>query len=85
MTSDRRIHAGLLSRRVVEHFPDMTVALSKGRRLLYSELDEASNRLANTLLGLGLAQGVRAASQLSNSLGSMIVPRAVEKLQEHTS
>ena len=72
--SERRISAGLLGRWAVANFPNKTAALFKGRRITYLELEEASNRLANALLRLGLSQGDGVAVQLRNSIESMIVP-----------
>src|SRR5438552_1360978 len=47
-------------------FPDRAAILFEGRSLSYRELDQASNRVANLLRGLGIARGDRVALYLPN-------------------
>lgn len=49
-----------LLRSAVRRFPHRTALLLGGRRLTYSQLNREVNRLANTLIGLGLQPGDRA-------------------------
>lgn len=48
-------------------YGDKTVVVMDERRMSYTELDEAANKVANSLLGMGLKKGERVAMLLSNS------------------
>src|SRR5438270_5655168 len=48
-------------------FADRVAILFEGRTLTYRELDEASNRVANALTGLGVHRGERVAIYLPNT------------------
>lgn len=50
----------------VRNYGNKTAIISDGYRLSYTELDEASNKLANALIGLGVAKGDRVAFLLPN-------------------
>jgi long-chain acyl-CoA synthetase len=49
-------------------FPQKPAVISAGRTMSYAGLDEAANRVANALAGLGLGAGDRVALLLPNSL-----------------
>jgi long-chain acyl-CoA synthetase len=53
--------------RAAERYAGKTVIVSDKRRLSYAELDEASNRVANALVGMGVKKGDRVALLLTNS------------------
>ncbi len=53
--------------RTVERFADRTAIVSGERRITYDELDKASNKIANALVGLGVERGDRVATLLANS------------------
>ena len=55
----------LLSR-TASKFPANTAIISGNQRITYRELDEASNRIANFLTGLGIKRGDRVAMLLAN-------------------
>jgi len=57
----------LMLEETVRQYGDKTAIVSGDRRLTYAELDEASNKVANTLLSMGLNKGDRVAMLLSNS------------------
>lgn len=75
----RQIQAGLPYRWAARNFPDKIAAICDGRRMTYRELDEAANRLANALRGLGLVTGDRVAVMLHNSIETVIVSVAIER------
>ena len=50
-----------------ERYADKTAVAIGERRLSYAELDAAANRVANALVGMGIAQGDRVALLLTNS------------------
>jgi len=53
--------------RAAERYAGKTVIVMGERKLSYSELDEASNKVANALVGMGVAKGDRVALLLANS------------------
>ena len=53
--------------RAAKRYADKTAVVMDERRLSYAELDEASNRVANALVGMGIGQGDRVALLLTNS------------------
>jgi len=53
--------------RAAERYADKTVIVMGGRRLSYAELDKASNKVANALVGMGIGKGDRVALLLTNS------------------
>jgi acyl-CoA synthetase (AMP-forming)/AMP-acid ligase II len=53
-------------RRAARYWGDHTAVLARDKALTYRELDRRSTRLANALLGLGLARGDRVAIQSRN-------------------
>ena len=57
----------LMLEEVAKQYGAKTAIALGDRRLSYAELDEASNRVANALLELGLSKGDRVAVLLSNS------------------
>jgi acyl-CoA synthetase (AMP-forming)/AMP-acid ligase II len=79
MGSDKRIQAGLMYRWAPRNFPDKVAAICGPRRVTHRELDEAANRLANALRGLGLVTGDRVAVLLHNSIETLIVSLAIER------
>jgi len=57
----------LMLAEAVKGYGEKTAVSMGGSRLSYAELDEASNRMANTLIGVGVGKGDRVAMLLSNS------------------
>jgi acyl-CoA synthetase (AMP-forming)/AMP-acid ligase II len=53
-------------RRAARYWGDKVAVMHRDRELTYRQLDERSTRLANALLGLGLAKGDRVAVQARN-------------------
>jgi long-chain acyl-CoA synthetase len=53
--------------RAAKRYAGKTAIVMDGRRLSYTELDEASNRVANALVGMGVTKGDRVALLLANS------------------
>jgi long-chain acyl-CoA synthetase len=53
--------------RAAERYASKTVIISGERQLSYGQLDEASNRVANALVGMGITKGDRVALLLTNS------------------
>src|SRR5205807_7651588 len=59
--------------------PDAAALTFDGRGMTYSELDEASNRLAHLLIGQGVGPGERVALLLSRSAEAIVAILAVLK------
>ena len=57
----------LMLERAVKRYGRKTAVAMGDSRLSYSQLDEASNKMANALIGLGVGKGDRVAMLLSNS------------------
>jgi len=57
-----------------------TAIVYGARRLSYAELDEASNRIANALIGMGVKKGDRAAILLPNSLEFVVIYFGIVKI-----
>jgi long-chain acyl-CoA synthetase len=53
--------------RAAKHYVGKTAFVMDGRRLSYAGLDEASNKVANALVGMGITKGDRVALLLTNS------------------
>jgi long-chain acyl-CoA synthetase len=53
--------------RAAKRYAGKTAVVKDERRLSYSELDEASNKVANALVGMGITKGDRVALLLTNS------------------
>ncbi len=58
---------------VVSRHGEKTAIVSGDRRLSYADLDEASNKVANALIKLGVSKGDRVAMLLSNSPEFVII------------
>lgn len=58
---------------VAAEYADKTAIISGDCRLTYSELDKASNRIANKLLELGISKGDRVVMMLPNSLEFAVI------------
>jgi len=65
---------------VAKHYGEKTAIALGNRRLSYAELDEASNKLANALIKMGLSKGDRVAMLLPNSPEFVVVYFAVTKI-----
>ncbi|MEG1758406.1 MAG: class I adenylate-forming enzyme family protein, partial [Oscillospiraceae bacterium] len=61
-------------------FPERLAVVHKDKKLTYRQLDRASSRLANSLCGLGVKKGDRVAFLLPNSLETVIVWYATQKI-----
>jgi long-chain acyl-CoA synthetase len=57
----------LILERAVEHFADKTAIVMSERRVSYAELEEASNKVANALIKMGLKKGDRVATIQSSN------------------
>jgi len=57
----------LLLEEVADRYGGKTAIVSGDRRLTYADLDNASNKVANTLINVGVKKGDRVAMLLSNS------------------
>jgi long-chain acyl-CoA synthetase len=57
----------LLLETAAKRYGEKTAVAMDERRLSYAQLDEASNKIANTLLGMGVKKGERVAMLLNNS------------------
>ena len=57
----------LLLEKAAKQYGKKTAIVSGDHRLSYAELDEASNRIANTLIKMGVSRGDRVAMLLPNS------------------
>ena len=64
---------------VAERFPDR-IAFAGSRRMTYSEWDQRTNRIANSMLALGVKPGDRVATFLSNSEVMASTHLALQKL-----
>jgi len=53
--------------RAAKRYAGKTIIVMGERHLSYSELDEASNKVANALVGMGIGKGDRVALLLANS------------------
>lgn len=61
-------------------FPDRVAVIHDGRQVTYRELNEASNRLANHFLDMGIGKGDRVGLLLSNSIETVIIWYATQKI-----
>ncbi len=68
-----------LASRHARYRPDHTAVVFEGQRYTNREFNERINRLANALLGLGMAKGDKIAVVLDNSLELLEVYQAVAK------
>jgi long-chain acyl-CoA synthetase len=75
MTNLKQMLAG-----AAERYAGKTLVVSGGRRLSYAELEAASNKVANALVGLGVAKGDRVALLLTNSPEFVVVYFGVVKI-----
>ena len=55
-----------------ERWPDKVALVCGGQRVTYAELDAMANRLANALLGQGVARGDRVVVHLENSVETVV-------------
>ena len=62
-----------------KHYGGKTAIALGDRRLSYAELDEASNKIANALIKIGVSKGDRVAMLLPNSLEFVITYFGVVK------
>lgn len=63
----------LMLEKTVDRYGEKTAIISDERRLSYAELNEASNKVANALIKVGLGKGERVATLLPNSPDFIIV------------
>ncbi|MBI2831210.1 MAG: AMP-binding protein [Chloroflexi bacterium] len=63
---EQPIDLKLMFEEAIRKHGNKTAIISEGRRILYSELSEASNKMANALLGWGIKKGDRIAIWLPN-------------------
>ena len=88
----------LMLEEAVRKYAGKTAVTLGDRRLSYAELDEASNKVANALIGIGIGKGDRVAMLLPNSpefvaiyfgivkIGGIVVPLNIKyKVDELTS
>jgi len=52
--------------------PDKTALICEGQRVTYAQIEAASNRLANALVGRGLKRGDRVALYLPNNFEAVV-------------
>jgi long-chain acyl-CoA synthetase len=71
---------GQILPRAAARYADKTALVVGGRAVTYSDLDRASNRLANALIGLGVAPGDRVTLYGLNSAEWVIGYHAIAKL-----
>jgi amino acid adenylation domain-containing protein len=64
------VHAWLS--RTAQRFPDKTALVCDGRRLSYAEIDQASTRLARSIVNKGLEKGDRVVVFMENSAEAVI-------------
>ena len=57
----------LMLEATVKRYPGKAVIVSGERRMTYAELDEASNKVANAVMNMGVTKGDRVATLLPNS------------------
>lgn len=79
MLASRQATVGALFHNRVAVNPDHTAVVDGPRRLTYRDLEARSNRLANSLMGLGLEQGARVALLARNCLEYLEVELAAAK------
>ncbi len=65
--------------RAVKRYPDAVAVICDDERCTFRELDERTTRLANALLGMGLARGERVCCLLRNSIRCVEVDFALSK------
>ncbi len=88
----------LMLEEAAKQYGAKTAVADSDRRLSYAELDEASNKVANALIGIGIGKGDRVAMLLPNSpefvaiyfgivkIGGIVVPLNIKyKVDELTS
>ena len=63
-----------------EHYGGKTAIVSGDRRLSYAALDEASNKVANALMKIGIGKGDRVAMLLPNSLEFVAIYFGITKI-----
>ena len=64
----------------VEQRPDRTALITENSILSYKQLNEESNRLANSLAGLGLGVGDRLAVHIKSGVEWILIWYACQKL-----
>jgi long-chain acyl-CoA synthetase len=62
------------------HYGDKTAVINGDRLLSYGELDEASNKIANALTGMGVEKGDRVAMLLPNSQEFIVIFFGIAKI-----
>ncbi len=84
MLSDARVrqivNLGLMLEETVKQYAGKTAIVMGKQRLSYAELDKASNKIANTLLTIGVRKGDRVVILLSNSPEFAIVYFGIVKI-----
>jgi len=70
----------LMLEEVAKNYGAKTAVVSGERRLSYAELDEASNKVANALMGVGVGRGDRVAMLLTNSPEFVIIYFGIVKI-----
>ncbi len=63
------MNSGYLLTRAARYFPERTAFVIDGKRMSYSQLNKRTNKLANSLLSLGLKKGDRVGLLFHNSYG----------------
>ena len=63
-----------------KHYGEKTAIALGDRRLSYAELDEASNKVANALIKMGVSKGDRVAMLLPNSPEFVIIYFGIIKI-----
>ncbi len=68
-----KLNLSLMLQKAADRYQEKAVIVCGNRRLSYADLDKASNRVANALIGMGVKKGDRIAMLLENSPEFVII------------